>query len=468
MAMFEAATKCIAKSIGSKTLHHVSDLNSSERFKLLCVVCQKKSFWPWKKTQIFPTQIVLQDILSTKLNIEQSDVNFTLVKDYIENPTLNIKGDVGAKIASELQLEFSASDSVSLNINVGSLQKQEIKWQKLDNALQSSKVNTRHPLLEEIQFLKRTELAVVLESISTCADSTLSGSADLNVTTDDSVSNKSVVVVDVHTKDSIEKKTTHSYTLPSNTVLAFSCNTFSVTEYGGIDFHAAPDEADFSTKTLLQKTKKDSFDFVKSMLFSFVKSSKFSSIQQFFKSIIGSVEQSSLEAIYLLLLAVEGSSENNFYLNSCHSALSKTIVENIGLWKPLLLSLNFFIPDDLSLNKASIKFPTNDDDYLVKGCIGWIDAILDTDKNLRHYLVQFSDEHLKLLLHIVESKILNKEINEEIQINLMFSENQSTKLFLNGIGFVFETEEEKEVMTYPSEDHQKLLDAFINIYLLSA
>ena len=65
MAMFEAGTKCITKSIGSKTLHHVPDLNSSERYKLLCIVIQKNSFWPWKGAQIFPTQIVLEDLLTS-------------------------------------------------------------------------------------------------------------------------------------------------------------------------------------------------------------------------------------------------------------------------------------------------------------------------------------------------------------------------------------------------------------------
>ena len=38
--------------------------------------------------------------------------------------------------------------------------------------------------------------------------------------------------VNVETRDSVEKKLVHSYTIPGGTVLAFSCNEFSIDANG--------------------------------------------------------------------------------------------------------------------------------------------------------------------------------------------------------------------------------------------
>ena len=63
MALFSAASKHFVKSAGNSTLHYVPDLNSADRFQVLCLVKRKRSFWPWKKPKITPTMITLNDIL---------------------------------------------------------------------------------------------------------------------------------------------------------------------------------------------------------------------------------------------------------------------------------------------------------------------------------------------------------------------------------------------------------------------
>ena len=64
MTIFEAATKHLARSCGSKTLHPVTDLNFAEHFKTLCIVKRKTSFWFWKKPKLIPTQITLENLLT--------------------------------------------------------------------------------------------------------------------------------------------------------------------------------------------------------------------------------------------------------------------------------------------------------------------------------------------------------------------------------------------------------------------
>ena len=63
MALFTAASKHFVKAAGSSSLHNVPDLNSADRFKVLCLVYRKTSFWPWKKPKIKPTLVTLNDVL---------------------------------------------------------------------------------------------------------------------------------------------------------------------------------------------------------------------------------------------------------------------------------------------------------------------------------------------------------------------------------------------------------------------
>ena len=63
MALFTVASKHFVKTAGSSSLHSVPDLNSAERFKVLCLVYRKTSFWPWKKEKVKPTMVTLNDVL---------------------------------------------------------------------------------------------------------------------------------------------------------------------------------------------------------------------------------------------------------------------------------------------------------------------------------------------------------------------------------------------------------------------
>ena len=63
MALYAAASKHFVKCAGSKTLHSVPDLNSADRFKPLCLVKRRTSFWIWKKPKIIPTMLTLNDVL---------------------------------------------------------------------------------------------------------------------------------------------------------------------------------------------------------------------------------------------------------------------------------------------------------------------------------------------------------------------------------------------------------------------
>ena len=54
----------------------------------------------------------------------------------------------------------------------------------------------------------------------------------------------STVSVDVHMQGDVEKTTHFAYTIPSNTVIAFSCTKFDISEQGILTMHVGVDKVD--------------------------------------------------------------------------------------------------------------------------------------------------------------------------------------------------------------------------------
>ena len=63
-------------------------------------------------------------------------------------------------------------------------------------------------------------------------------------TGDADTKNKSVVSVSINAKGDVESKVTNSFKIPPNTVLAYSCNEFSIDSTGMATLHSAVDNRD--------------------------------------------------------------------------------------------------------------------------------------------------------------------------------------------------------------------------------
>lgn len=68
---------------------------------------------------------------------------------------------------------------------------------------------------------------------------------------------KSIVKVDIGTKGGVEKKLAHSFTIPPDTVVAYSCNEFSINEQGYASLHTAVDRFDSTSEGLFTTTEPD-------------------------------------------------------------------------------------------------------------------------------------------------------------------------------------------------------------------
>ena len=102
-----------------------------------------------------------------------------VAEGYKDTPTFNVDGSLGAKIASDLDLDLSSTNKFSLKVNFGDITKTEVKWESLERALAKSKLNADHEIFKELKQKKRTSLCVVLESLVCKKDATLDEESDL-------------------------------------------------------------------------------------------------------------------------------------------------------------------------------------------------------------------------------------------------------------------------------------------------
>ena len=112
--MFRRATESVVKNCGEETLHPVTDLNSSERFKPLCLVEKQRSFWPFKKPIFIPTCVKLSDLLNSPADVEVVTKEVVLLKSFKDVPTLDISGSVDTHVTDYLQLNAEEEHKVRL------------------------------------------------------------------------------------------------------------------------------------------------------------------------------------------------------------------------------------------------------------------------------------------------------------------------------------------------------------------
>lgn len=84
-----------------------------------------------------------------------------------------MSGKLGAKIATELGIDLSATDSFTISMDVGDVAKREIRWSNLNDALADITLNLDHEYVQYILSKPRRSLCVIYETVSTHGDTEL-------------------------------------------------------------------------------------------------------------------------------------------------------------------------------------------------------------------------------------------------------------------------------------------------------
>ncbi|XP_053273011.1 pejvakin isoform X2 [Pleuronectes platessa] len=181
--MFAAATKNFVKQVGDTgRLIPVPSLSEADRYQPLSLVTRKRKRHLWKKNKFASTAFSLKDILVGEKEITAGVSSYQLL-NYEDKSDVALTGRLGNHIINDVGFNISGSDSVAVKASFGIVTKHELEVPTLLRELNSRKVDLDHCLVRQSKESRRCVLCVVVESIRTTRQCSLTVHAGMRGTT---------------------------------------------------------------------------------------------------------------------------------------------------------------------------------------------------------------------------------------------------------------------------------------------
>ncbi|XP_067116979.1 pejvakin isoform X2 [Osmerus mordax] len=181
--MFAAATKNFVKQVGDTgRLIPVPSLSEADRYQPLSLVTRKRKRHFWKKTKYASTPFSLKDILVGEKEITAGVSSYQLL-NYEDKSDVSLNGRLGNHLMNDVGFNISGSDSVAVKASFGIVTKHEVEVPTLLRELTSRKVDLDHCLVRQSKESGRSVLCVVMESIRTTRQCSLTVHAGMRGTT---------------------------------------------------------------------------------------------------------------------------------------------------------------------------------------------------------------------------------------------------------------------------------------------
>ncbi|XP_029941737.1 pejvakin isoform X2 [Salarias fasciatus] len=229
--MFAAATKNFVKQVGDPgRLVAVPSLSEADRYQPLSLVSlRRRSRRFWRKSRYASTAFSLKDILLGDKEIAAGVSSYQLL-NYEDQSDVALGGRSARPLISDVGVNVSGSQQVAVKASFGIVTKHELELPALLRELGARKVALDHCLVRQSRDGGRSVLCVVVESIRTTRQCSLTVHAGMRGTTmrfqmDDGRSgggrDKAVVI-------------------PAHTTIAFSVCPLYVRLDGTLDICVAP------------------------------------------------------------------------------------------------------------------------------------------------------------------------------------------------------------------------------------
>ncbi|XP_031414807.1 pejvakin [Clupea harengus] len=181
--MFAAATKNFVKQVGDTgRLIPVPSLSEADRYQPLSLVTRKRRRHFWKKNKYGSSPFSLKDILVGEKEITAGVSSYQLL-NYEDKSDVALNGRLGNHLMNDVGFNITGSDSVAVKASFGIVTKHEVEVPTLLRELNSRKVDLEHCLIRQSKDSGRTVLCVVMESIRTTRQCSLTVHAGMRGTT---------------------------------------------------------------------------------------------------------------------------------------------------------------------------------------------------------------------------------------------------------------------------------------------
>ncbi|XP_049609256.1 pejvakin isoform X1 [Syngnathus scovelli] len=229
--MFAAATKNFVKQVGDTgRLVPVPSLSEADRYQPLSLVTRKRKrrFWK-KKNKYAATAFSLKDILVGEKEITAGVSSYQLL-NYEDKSDVALNGRLGNHLINDVGFNVSGSDSVAVKASFGIVTKHEVEVPTLLRELNSRKVEVEHCLVRQCRESRWSVLCVVMESIRTTRQCSLTVHAGMRGAT------MRFQIDDGRNPKGRDK----AIVIPAHTTIAFSICELFVRLDGRLDICVAP------------------------------------------------------------------------------------------------------------------------------------------------------------------------------------------------------------------------------------
>ncbi|XP_041637339.1 pejvakin [Cheilinus undulatus] len=229
--MFASATKNFVKQVGDTgRLIPVPSLSEADRYQPLSLVTRKRKRHFWKKNKYASTPFSLKDILVGEKEITAGVSSYQLL-NYEDKSDVALNGRLGNHLINDVGFNISGSDSVAVKASFGIVTKHELEVPTLLRELNSRKVDLDHCLVRQSKESGRSVLCVVVESIRTTRQCSLTVHAGMRGTT------MRFQIDDGRNPKGRDK----AIVIPAHTTIAFSICELFVRLDGRLDLCVAPE-----------------------------------------------------------------------------------------------------------------------------------------------------------------------------------------------------------------------------------
>uniref|UniRef100_UPI0037E738AB pejvakin isoform X3 n=1 Tax=Semicossyphus pulcher TaxID=241346 RepID=UPI0037E738AB len=229
--MFTAATKNFVKQVGDTgRLIPVPSLSEADRYQPLSLVTRKRKRHFWKKNKYASTPFSLKDILVGEKEITAGVSSYQLL-NYEDKSDVALNGRLGNHLINDVGFNVSGSDNVAVKASFGIVTKHELEVPTLLRELNSRKVDLDHCLVRQSKESGRSVLCVVVESIRTTRQCSLTVHAGMRGTT------MRFQIDDGRNPKGRDK----AIVIPAHTTIAFSICELFVRLDGRLDICVAPE-----------------------------------------------------------------------------------------------------------------------------------------------------------------------------------------------------------------------------------
>ncbi|ELK04745.1 Pejvakin [Pteropus alecto] len=172
--MFAAATKSFVKQVGDGgRLVPVPSLSEADKYQPLSLVVKKKRCFLFPRYKFTSTPFTLKDILLGDREISAGISSYQLL-NYEDESDVSLYGRRGNHIVNDVGINVAGSDSVAVKASFGVVTKHEVEVSTLLKEITTRKINFDHSLIRQSRSSRKAVLCVVMESIRTTRQCSLS------------------------------------------------------------------------------------------------------------------------------------------------------------------------------------------------------------------------------------------------------------------------------------------------------